>query len=353
MQNLPKLSDTPVENLSVQADKKVILRGDLDVNIKEGVIVDPTRLENLLPTISQILDGQVKSILLIGHLGRPEGEPKEEFSLKPLVEFFKSKLGVEIDFVEYQPIDQWFRVQEQILQSTAKITILENLRFWPEEENNDTNFAQQLAYGQDLYVNEAFASSHREHASIVGIPKVIPGVLGPRFVEEVENLSVVFNEPQKPVISIISGLKKDKLDYIDGFKKFSDQILIGGRLPEFIPESNEDPQLMIGKLNPDKEDLTIHTVEHFEEEILKAHTIIIAGPPGYYEDAGHRLGTQRILNAIANNVDAYKIAGGGDTAAAIKTFNLEKSFNWISSGGGASLEFLAKGTLPGIIALTS
>jgi phosphoglycerate kinase len=185
----------------------------------------------------------------------------------------------------------------------------------------------------------------------VGIPKNIPGFIGSQFEKEIENLSQVFNSPKKPVVSIISGVKKDKLDYIKGFKKFSDIILIGGRLPEFMEEGDEDPSLLIGRLNPDKEDLTIHSIEKFEEQIATAGTIIFAGPPSLYEDPGHKLATERVITAIANNIGALRIAGGGDTGKAIKHFHAEESFDWISSGGGASLEFLANGTLPGLQAL--
>lgn len=347
------MTDYPKFETANMEGKKVVVRADLDVDIQNDSILDTTRLEGALLTLSATLDKGAKSVLLIGHRGRPENGFDEDLSLAPLVEFFKSRLTEDLGFVGYRPTSQYFEAQEEVLKSPSRVTLLENLRFWKEEEGNDTDFAQNLAYGQELYVNDAFASSHRAHASIVGVPKVISGYIGSQFEKEIQNLSKVFENPKKPVVSIISGVKKDKLDYLEGFKKFSDTVLVGGRLPEYMGEGDEDPKLLVGRLNPDKEDLTIHSIEKFEEQIATAGTIIFAGPPGLYEDPGHKLATERVIAAIANNIGALRIAGGGDTGAAIHHFHAENSFDWISSGGGATLEFLANGTLPGLSALVN
>jgi phosphoglycerate kinase len=230
---------------------------------------------------------------------------------------------------------------------------LENLRFNPSEEKNDQEFAKSLASGQDFFVNEAFAVSHREHASIVSLPKLLPHAAGLRFTEEVENLSKVLSNPKKPVVMVISGLKDDKLAYMEDFLKLGDKILIGGRLPDYIHDTSPlrtNEKVIVGDLMADKEDITIHTMEKFETEIVSAGTIVVSGPLGKFEEEGHRQGTKRILDAIAN-CPAFKVAGGGDTESAIKLLNLTDKFNWVSIGGGAMLEFIAKGTLPGIIAL--
>lgn len=332
------------------SDKKVVLRADLDVPVKENTILEHGRLDTLIPTISAILDKGAKQILIIGHRGRPEGKVVEDFSLKPLIPFFTEKISPDIDFIPHQSFSVYYQVQEEILKSTKRIVLLENLRFWPEEEQNVKEFAEQLAYGQDIYVNEAFGVSHRSHASIVGIPQFIKHAAGIQFSKEVENLEKVLSNPAKPVVSLISGVKKDKLEYLEGFKKISDRVLIAGRLPEFVPEDYEDHRVLVAQLNPDKEDITIRSIEKFEEAISTAGTIILSGPISKYEDPGHKLGTERVFMAISKS-SAYKIAGGGDTQAAIKAFHIENTFNWISTGGGAMLEFLAKGTLPGIEAL--
>lgn len=334
------------------SDKKVILRADLDVKVEEGKILESWRLDLVLPTISSILDKGASQILIVGHMGRPDGKPDEKLSLKPLVNFFSEKVTPEIEFIEYQEFSQYFQVQEKILASTKRLVLLENLRFWPQEEANDEQFATQLAYGMDVFVNDAFGSSHRAHASIVGLPKQISPYLGLQFEKEIENLGKVFDNPKHPVIALISGAKKDKTQYFEKFKSFCDKILVSGRLPEYMPEDNLDPKLLVAKLNPDKEDITIHSIENFEIEVAKAGTIILAGPIGLYEDLGHRLGTQRVFEAVAKS-DALKIAGGGDTISAINTLNLSKNFDWISAGGGAMLDFLANKTLPGIDAIAN
>lgn len=334
------------------SDKKVILRADLDVKVEEGKILESWRLDLVLPTISAILDKGAKQVLITGHMGRPDGKPDEALSLKPLTSFFSEKITPDIEFIEYKEFSQYFEVQEKILASTKRLVLLENLRFWPQEEANDEQFATQLAYGMDIFVNDAFGSSHRAHASIVGIPKNTPSYLGLQFEKEIENLSRVFDNPKHPVVALISGAKKDKIDYLEKFKSFSDKVLVSGRLPEYMPEDNLDPKLIVARLNPDKEDITIHSIENFETEVAKAGTIILAGPVGMYEDLGHRLGTQRVFEAIAK-AEALKIAGGGDTIAAINTFNLSKNFDWISAGGGAMLDFLANKTLPGLDAIAN
>lgn len=345
MINLPRFQDTDLNG------KRVIIRADLDVDTVDGHVTQPARLECLLPTITEVLNKGAAKVLLVGHKGRPEEKFDEKFSLRPLANYFKEKISNDVTFVEYLPFDQYFQIQEKIIASPTRLTILENLRYWPGEEANDEEFTKQIAYGQDIYINDAFASSHREHASIVGLPKLLPHFAGVQFQKEIENLIKTVDNPKKPMISIISGVKKDKIEYIEPFKKFSDKILIGGRLPEFMPEDFDDGMVIVGKLNPDKEDLTIHSIEKFEEEISTAQTIFISGPPSYYEDPGHRLGTERILMAVVNNTAAFKVSGGGDTTAAIESLHLDKSFDWMSLGGGASLEFLSKGTLPGIEAL--
>lgn len=302
---LPRLEDLSVSG------KKVLMRADLDTNF---------RLQILIPTFDFLTKNKAK-IILIGHKGRPGGKVVADLSLKSLEK-------------ELQP---W------------QIQLEENLRFDPGEKANDENFTRQLAEKGDVYINEAFGNSHREHASIVGIPKLLPHAAGFHFQKEVENLTKVFENPQKPVLIIIGGVKKDKLDYLEDFKKFADKILIGGKLPEYLQET-EDNKLLVATLLPDKEDITIRSIEKFEEEIAKAGTIVVSGPMGKFEEEGHRQGTERVFRAIANS-PAFKVVGGGETRKAITIFNLEEKFDWLSVGGGAMLDFLSEGTLPGIEAL--
>jgi 3-phosphoglycerate kinase len=324
---LPKLEDLDVEG------KKVLVRADLDLGTEEK---GNYRLEVLLPTLNFLFEKKAK-VIVIGHRGRPEGKEESKLSLEPV-----SKLLEEL--------------VKKTLPKDLDMNMMENLRFNKGEEENDEHYAKHLAETADVYVNEAFAVSHRKHASIVGIPKHLPHAAGIRFREEIDNLSKVLNEPKKPVVMVISGKKEDKISYLKSFDKFADKILVAGRLPEYLddevdlPVGMQNGKMLVAKLIPDKEDITLNSIERFEEEIKGAGTVVVSGPIGRFEEKGHRQGTERVFKAVANS-KAFKVAGGGETQEAISFFGLEKKFDWISVGGGAMLEFLAHGTLPGIEAL--
>jgi len=327
--DLPKLTDLDVSG------KRVLLRLDLDTD------PDPNdlRIKASEKTLNHLKEKN-SQIIILAHKGRPAHEAtagaaapsdRESLSLKP-----------------FQPIfDKW----------GAKVE--ENLRFDSGEESNDPEFAKKLAALGDIYVNEAFASSHREHASIVSLPKLLPHAVGFRFQKEVENLTKVFDNPKRPLVFVISGVKEDKLQYVKTFESLADKILIGGRLPDFLGDAAlesvklraESEKVLVGNLNQDKEDITLNTIEVFEKEILKAGTVVVSGPLGKYEEEGHRMGTEKVFKAVIAS-SAFKVAGGGDTEKAISIFGLSNKFDWISVGGGAMLEFISKRTLPGIEALT-
>jgi phosphoglycerate kinase len=317
---LPRLTDLDVSG------KRVLLRLDLDTN------PDPNdlRIKSSEETLSYLKENGASEIIILAHKGRPDGKIDENLSLKPFQSIF----------------DKWgARVEE-------------NLRFDPGEESNDPEFAKKLASMGDILVNEAFASSHRAHASITGLPKLLPHAIGFRFQKEVENLSKVFENPVRPLVFLISGLKEDKLQYIKAFENMADKILVGGRLPDFLGDAalesvrlkDDKDKVIVGNLIMDKEDITLNTIEVFEKEVSSAGTIVVSGPLGKYEEEGHRMGTEKVFKAIVAS-SAFKIAGGGDTEKAVTTLNLSDGFNWISVGGGAMLEFLSKKTLPGIEAL--
>lgn len=322
---LPRIEDLDIQN------KKVLLRADLDIDIsKDG----GGRLRVLLPTL-KILTQKASKITIIGHKGRPEGKVVKELSVDTVSAALEKLL-----------IQEWGKEKVENLD----LVMSENLRFDSGEEENSEHYAEHLAEGNDVYINEAFASSHREHASITKLPKLLPSAAGLRFIEEIENMEKILKDPKKPVLFIIGGVKKDKLDYLEDFKKVADKILIGGRLPDYLSEDFDDKKIVVAKLIMDKEDITVHSIEKFEDEISKAGTIVVAGPMSKSEEDGHLMGTDRVFKAIANS-QAYKLAGGGETEGIISTLGLTNKFDWISIGGGASLEFLAKGTLPGIEAL--
>lgn len=328
---MPLLKDLDVKK------RKVVLRLDLDIadtDLNPGNL----RLRSSLETLNYLISEEAK-IVILGHRGRPDGTNNESLSLRPLALTLSEIIGKEVLF-----------------ESDGDIVLKENLRFNSGEEGNDPEFAKKLASLGEIYINEAFGVSHREHASIVGIPKLIPSAVGFHFAAEIENFGKVIHDPKRPLVYVISGVKEDKLKYIKEFEEHADKILVGGRLPEFLGDRAlesvrlQKGKVIIGNLIMDKEDITLNTIEVFEKEIASAGTIVLAGPPGRYEDEGHRQGTERVFKAIISS-GAFKVAGGGDTESAISKLNMDNNFDWISVGGGAMLEYLSKKTLPGIEAL--
>lgn len=318
---LPKLSDEKIRG------KKVLLRLDLDVGI------DTSRIKSAKETLVFLVENSAKTII-IGHKGRPNGVKDDSLSLKGLTPVLSSLIGKEVVF-----------------EGEGRVVLKENLRFDPREETNDENFAKELASLGQFFVNEAFAVSHRPHTSIIGVAKYLPHAAGFRFVSEVENLSKVIQNPKRPLVVLISGIKEDKVEMAKSLTQIADKVLLGGKLPKYFRERNPNPEkLMIADLSFDGFDITLNSAERFGLEIAKAGTIVLAGVVGKYEEEGYRLGTKKVFEAVAAS-NAFKVAGGGDTEAALSLFGLTDKFDWISVGGGAMLDFIVKGTLPGIAAL--
>lgn len=332
MKTLPSVKDLSAAN------KTVLLRTNYDVPLKEGQIADSTRIDESLPTINYLL-GQKTKIILLSHLGRPEGKINPSLSLKPVAQYLSQLLKKEIPlFLKIEEVDK-----------TQSIIMLENLRFWPGEEANDLNFAQSLASLGDFYVNDAFACSHRQHTSIVGLPKLLPSAFGFDFLKEVEVLSEIKENPRRPVTLILGGAKEDKLEVVEKLLNWADKILIGGKLPQLVNKSFPE-KVVMAQLNPQGKDITLESINQFKEIIRKSGTILWAGPMGVFEEIENEEGTKQIAQAILVS-QAFKVVGGGDTEAALTKFNLEAKIDYLSSGGGAMFEFLAKGTLPGIEAI--
>lgn len=351
--NLMKLPDLRDFDLT---GKKVLLRVDYDVPFRLPLdfargrsgqalqVVDTTRIESSLPTINHLLSKKAK-IIILAHLGRPEGKAVPELSLEPVAEAFSLLVGRN----KVKGEEGW--------EIGGEIFLRENLRFDPGEEKNDPEFVRKLAWLGDFYVNDAFAACHREHASIVGLPKLLPHAVGLSLLREVEVLSGILENPRKPVVVILGGVKEDKLEVIPGLLKLADYILVGGRLPSIIinntskyqfPMTNK--QLIIGELNQDGKDITLEAVEKFMEIIEKAGTLVWSGPLGEYEEEKWASGTKAIAQAVVCS-GAFKIIGGGDTEAALTQFSSGGKIDFISSGGGAMLEYFAHGDLPGLKAL--
>jgi len=321
------------------AGKKAVLRGDLDVPLKGGKVGEDYRLKALLPTLNFLLEKGAR-VLVIGHAGRPKGQPNPSLSLRPLAEWFAERLGRKVDFFpDFAPAD-----------SDSEAGVLENLRFWPGEEENDPAFAKELASLGGLYVNDAFAVSHREHASIVGVPNYIPAYAGLRLEEEVWELGGVLENPARPLILVLGGAKTEtKAPLVPAFAETADSVLLGGRLM-FLPEMEKIPKVVLPVDDLDTFDIGEKSVQLFADRLKTAQTIVWNGPLGKWEEDKYARGTKVIAETLANS-PAKTIVGGGDTIAALSAFGLLEKMKYVSMGGGAMLEFLAGRKLPGLSAL--
>lgn len=335
-----------IDFLSDFTNKTVLVRGDLDVALDNGTITEAYRLEMITPAITYLLTHGAK-VVLCGHLGRPEGESNQDFTLGPVAEWFSEKLNQSVPLVE-----QWFE-QPATVQSYFEhhsIIILENLRFYEEEKNNDETFAETLASFADMYVNEAFSATHRAHASIVGVAKFLPSYAGLRLTEEITELKTIRENPERPLVMIMGGGKADtKVPVVAGMAKYANHILLGGKLM-FSTELEGVKGVRFPNDAIGIKDIGPKSVDLFTEYINKAATIVWNGPMGVFEEPEYANGTKDIAHAVLAT-NARKIIGGGDTIAAMNQFGLLEKFDFVSTGGGAMLEYLADGTLVGLEAL--
>lgn len=318
--------------------KRVLVRTDFDIPVKDGVIVDETRLDKNIPTLKYLLEKKAK-LFLISKMGRPQFRDLK-LSLKSVVEEVSKKLEREVKF------------KDDLNQNIpGDITLLENLRFWPEEEKGDLDFSKKLASFGDIYVNECFATSHRSDASFVGVPKILPSYAGLNLIREVTELKKVLVDPERPLISIIGGAKLEtKLPAIHSLAKVSDKVLVGGKLMFEVDGQKLPDNVVIAPDDIDKKDVGPKTIVSFKKILRSANTIVWNGPLGMYEVDKYLEGTRLLAEAIAES-DAYKIIGGGDTIAVLDKLKLLDKIDYVSTGGGAMLEFLAEKKLPGLIAL--
>jgi len=377
------LKDINVKN------KRVLVRVDFNLSLDDdGKITDDFRIKEALPTIEYLLKKGAK-VILMSHLGDPEGK----FVKKLKMDVVQNRLMEHLDYSIVKAkdcigkeIEDWTKEMQP-----GEILLLENLRFHPEEEANNLKFAKSLAKLGDIYVNEAFGVSHRKHASVVGAPKFLPSVAGFCLQKEVEELSKVLFKPKRPLVVIIGGAKvSTKIKVIEKFLEKADKLLLGGALvntvfaatgislgKSFIEKkvfkiveklNLENPkiqlpndfvcqnvELSVRGINAVKEnesvfDIGPQSVELFSESIEEAKMIVWNGPLGLIEKKPFNKGTEAIAKAIIKS-RAYSIVGGGDTVVFIRKLGLEKKFKYVSTGGGAMLDYLAHETLPGIEAL--
>ncbi|NVF10531.1 phosphoglycerate kinase [Anaerococcus sp. AGMB00486] len=387
-----------VKDLNVSG-KKVLVRVDFNVPLskeEKGVIADDARIRAALPTIDYLSENGAK-VILISHLGRPKGEANPEFTLKPVADWLKNKYGEKFHFIPSpRVIDQ--NVKDKVNElKDGEIALLENTRFRPEETKNGEEFAKELSEISNLYVNDAFGTSHRAHASNVGVASILPSAVGLLIEKEIDVMGKALETPEHPFVSILGGAKvSDKIGVIENLITKVDTILIGGGMAytflkaqgkeigkSLLEEDKMDLSLELIKkaknkgveillpidvviadeiksgvetsivdidnIPEDKEALDIgpKTIELFASKIKDAKTVVWNGPMGVFEIKEFSNGTNEVAKALADS-DAVTIVGGGDSALAIEKAGFKDKITHVSTGGGASLEFLEGKTLPGI-----
>jgi phosphoglycerate kinase len=382
-----------VRDLDV-GDKRVLVRVDFNVPVKDGEVTDDTRIRRALPTIRYLLQEGACPVL-ISHLGRPKGEPDQKYAMDPVAARLQELLGEPVEKLDaavgpevVEALDDW---------DGRGVVLLENSRFYPGETSNDPGFADQLAALADIYVDDAFGAAHRAHATTVGVPERMPAAAGLLMEEEIDYLDKVLEEPERPFVAILGGAKvSDKLGVIESLLGTADTLLIGGAMgftffrasgyetgdslveedyleeakrlmeeagdrlvlpvdvvvADAMEEGAETETVAVDGIPSGKMGLDIgpETVALFEGHISGASTIFWNGPMGVFEIDAFAKGTEGVARAVAES-GATSVVGGGDSVAAVNKLGLEDQMSHISTGGGASLEYVEGKELPGIAVL--
>ncbi len=379
--------------------KRVLMRVDFNVPMENGNVADDTRIRAALPTINYVLEEGAK-VILMSHLGRPKGVPNLKYSLEPVSKRLKELLGRDVTFCKETIGENAEKLSENL--NVGDVVLLENTRFFPGEEKNDPDFAKSLAKLGDLHVNDAFGTAHRAHASNVGVAKFLPSIAGFLMEKEIKMLSKVTYSPEKPYVVILGGAKvSDKIGVIENLLTKANKLLIGGAMMyTFLKAQGRD--IGSSRFEEDKLDLANEilekakkagvelilpvdsvcaqeikagaetrivdvkdgipkgwmgldigpkTVELFEKKLNGAKTVVWNGPMGVFEVDDFAQGTKAVAETLAKMKDSLTVIGGGDSAAAITKFGLADEVSHVSTGGGASLEFLEGKELPGIASI--
>ncbi|GAA0114825.1 phosphoglycerate kinase [Clostridium senegalense] len=389
-----------IEDINIKG-KKILVRCDFNVPLSEGKITDENRLLGALPTINYLIENGGK-VILCSHLGKPKGEAKPELSLKPVADRLSELLNKDVKFLKDDNVISE-SVKKEIEQlKDSEIALLENTRFRKEETKNDEIFSKELASVCDIFVNDAFGTAHRAHCSTVGVTNFVKdSVCGYLIQKELKFLGDAVEQPVRPFTAILGGAKvSDKINVINNLLEKVDNLIIGGGMAYTFLKANgyevgnslvEEDKLNYAKdmmkkaeeknvkflipvdhvianefskdakaiITEEKNiekgymglDIGPKTVELYKKTILESKTIVWNGPMGVFEFKNFENGTKTIAKALAENKEATTIIGGGDSAAAVNMFQLGEKMTHISTGGGASLEFLEGIALPGIVAL--
>ncbi|MGI8866184.1 MAG: phosphoglycerate kinase [Rubrobacteraceae bacterium] len=382
-----------VKDLDV-AGKRVLVRVDFNVPIQDGKVTDDTRIRRALPAIQYLLSEGAEPVL-ISHLGRPKGQRDPQYSMDPVAEHLQGLLGEPVLKLDTAVGPE---VEDDLENWNGEgVALLENSRFYTGETENDPEFARHLANLVDIYVNDAFGAAHRAHATTVGVAEYLPSAAGLLLAEEVDYLDSVLKEPERPFVAILGGAKvSDKLGVIESLLGLADSLLIGGAMcftffkaqgfevgnslveDDYLEEAKrlmgeagdrlllpvdvtiaekmeEDAGSRSVEVNSIPEgwmglDIGEKTVETFRERITGAKTIFWNGPMGVFEIDAFAKGTEGVAQAVAES-EATSVVGGGDSVAAVTKLGLENEMSFISTGGGASLEYVEGKELPGVTAL--
>ena len=389
------MNKVTIKNIDVNG-KKVLVRCDFNVPLDENLnITDKTRIVAALPTIKYLLEHNAK-LILCSHLGRPKGEVKKEFSLAPVAKELSKELGIDVKLAEDVTGPSAKELTSNMKE--GEVVLLENVRFDPREEKNDESLSKEFASLADIYVNDAFGTCHRAHSSTAGVASFLPSACGFLIEKELKALGDALNNPVRPFVAILGGKKvSDKIGVIDSLLEKVDTLLIGGGMAytffkaqgynvgnsvceldkldlalslmekakakgvkmllpvdnkvgkEFDPNT-ESKIVKYSEIPDDWEgfDIGPETIKIYTEELKNAKTVLWNGPVGLFEFDQFAIGTNAIANCLANLTDCTTIIGGGDSAAAVTKAGLADKMSHISTGGGASLEFIEGKSLPGI-----
>ena len=382
-----------VKDLDV-GGKRVLVRVDFNVPVKDGEVTDDTRIRRALPTVRDLLERGARPVL-ISHLGRPKGEPDPKHTMDPVAKRLEEVLGAPV-----QKLDAAVGPEVEAALADAPeggVTLLENSRFYPGETKNDPELAEGLASLAELYVNDAFGAAHRAHATTVGVAEKLPAAAGLLMQEELDYLDSVLRTPEKPFVAILGGAKvSDKLGVIESLLGVADTLLIGGAMcftffkaqgyevgkslveddyleearrllreageklvlpmdvvvAEAMEEGADARVVPVGEIPDGMMGLDVgpETVETFRSHISGASTVFWNGPMGVFEIEAFAKGTEGVARAVAES-GATSIVGGGDSVAAVRKLGLEDEMSFISTGGGASLEYVEGKELPGVAVL--